>query len=71
MGWGGEEKKKKVLLMNLLVCVLVFDAQPVIYSFLTYAFVIEPAVRKEDRNDRRGKNSHTCTQKKHALLCME
>lgn len=37
--------------MNLLVCVLVFDAQPVIYSFLTYAFVIEPAVRKEERND--------------------
>lgn len=44
------KRGEKALLMNLLICVLVFDAQPVIYSFLTYAFVIEPAVRKEHRN---------------------
>lgn len=37
---------------HLLICVLVLDPQPLINSFLTHSFVIEPAAERKSEKDK-------------------
>lgn len=46
----GRGKEEKLESKNSLVSVLVLDSQPVVNSFLTNSFVIEPAREREREN---------------------